>query len=149
MRAARTLRIASACALAGLAGLAQAIEFRSVAAPSMLYDTPSDKGRRVLIAAPGTPVEVVVTLDKWIKVRDASGAITWIAQDALSARRTLQVTADRAVVRSQPDEASPAVFEVVKNVILELAAPAADGWVQVRHAEGGTGYLRIGEVWGL
>ncbi|NLF53204.1 MAG: hypothetical protein GX576_02125 [Thauera phenolivorans] len=149
MRAARSLRIVCAFTLASLAGLAQAIEFRSVAAPAVLYDTPSDKGKRLRIAAPGTPVEVVVTLDKWIKVRDASGSITWIAHDALSAKRTLLVTADRAVVRTQPDEASPAVFEVVKNVVLEFAAPAADGWVQVRHAEGGTGYLRIGEVWGL
>jgi SH3-like domain-containing protein len=145
----RPLHLGLALALTAAAGLAQAIEFRSIATPAVLYDSPSDKGRRLFIATPGTPVEVVVTLDKWIKVRDASGQITWIASDKLSAKRTLQVTAERAVVRSQPAEAATPVFEVVRNVLLDLAEPPAAGWVKVRHAGGGSGYLRVHEVWGL
>ena len=145
----RPLHFALVMALASAAGLAQAIEFRSVATPALLYDSPSDKGKRIFIAAPGTPVEIVVTLDKWIKVRDASGQITWIASDKLSAKRTLQVTAERAVVRSQPAESAAPVFEVVRNVVLDLAEPPAAGWVKVRHAGGASGYLRVGEVWGL
>lgn len=128
---------------------AHAIEYRSVAAPAVLYDAPSDKGKRLYIVSPGTPVEVVVTLEKWIKVRDPGGAITWIERGALAAKRTVQVTATRALVRRQPTESSAPVFEATKDVVLELADAPADGWARVRHADGTSGYVRVNEVWGL
>lgn len=136
-------------ALAGAAASAQGIEFRSVSEPAILFDTPSDQGKRVFIVSPGTPVEVVVNLDKWVKVRDSGGSLTWIERDKLSAQRTLMVTAPSAIVRQQPQADAPVVFEATRAVILELAAPPAAGWVQVRHRDGATGFLRITEVWGL
>lgn len=138
-----------AAVLAVTATAALAIEYRSVSAPSILYDTPSDKGKRLYIVAAGTPVEVVVTLDKWVKVRDAGGTLSWIESGALSDKRTLQVTATRAVVRQRADEASPPVFEVAKDVILEEVEAPANGWIKVRHRDGAQGYLRISEVWGF
>lgn len=140
---------ALAAVLALPAALAHAIEFRSVSEPAILFDTPSEKGKRLFIVTPGTPVEVVVDLDNWVKVRDAGGAITWIERSALSPQRTLMVTADSAVVRQHPERDAPAVFEAARDVVLELAAPPADGWVQVRHRDGASGYVRVTEVWGL
>lgn len=138
-----------AAALILPAGLAQAIDYRSVALPSILFDTPSDKGKPLFIVAPGTPVEVVVVLEGWIKVRDAGGALTWIKSDALKAQRTLMISTPNAVIRQRPDEAAPVVFEAVKDVVLELVAPPAAGWAQVRHTDGAAGYVRVTEVWGL
>jgi SH3-like domain-containing protein len=136
-------------ALALPTAFAHAIEYRSVNAPAILFDAPSEKGKRLFIVAPGTPVEVVVTLDKWVKVRDAGGALAWIESRALADQRTVMVTAARATVRQRAAEDAPATFEAVKDVVLELAAPPADGWVQVRHKDGATGYLRVSEVWGI
>jgi SH3-like domain-containing protein len=135
--------------LALTAGLTHAIDYRSVGEPAVLFDTPSDKGRPLFIVSTGTPVEVVVVLAKWVKVRDPGGAISWIESASLSPQRTLMVTAPNAIVRRAPDPGSEPVFEAVKDVVLELAAPPAAGWVQVRHRDGLAGFVRVTEVWGL
>lgn len=126
-----------------------AIEFRSVAEPAVLYDTPSDKGKKLSIILAGTPVEVVVALDKWVKVRDPGGALSWIDRRALAEQRTVLVTVAQTSVRQEAGDSAPAVFTTVKDAVLNLAEPPANGWVKVRHPDGATGYLRINEVWGL
>lgn len=113
-----------------------------------MYDAPSEKGKRLFIVAPGTPVEVVVTLDKWMKVRDAGGALAWLERGALSDKRTVQVTAQRAMVRQNPAEDAPVAFEAARDVILEFVSKAGNGWIQVRHKDGSSGYLRVNEAWG-
>jgi flagellar basal body rod protein FlgF len=47
------------------------------------------------------------------------------------------------------DTAAPVAFTVARNVVLDFVGINADGWVQVRHADGSGGYLRANEVWGL
>ncbi|HRP75455.1 MAG TPA: SH3 domain-containing protein [Rhodocyclaceae bacterium] len=145
----RNTCLAIALTLAGPAVLAQGIEFRSVSEAAILFDTPSDQGKRLFIVSPGTPVEVVVNLDKWVKVRDSGGSLTWIERDKLGSQRTLIVTAPSAVVRQRPESEAPVVFEATRAVVLELATPPVAGWVQVRHRDGAAGFLRISEVWGL
>jgi SH3-like domain-containing protein len=141
-------------ALAGSVGLlagspALALEYRSVAAPSILYDAPSDQSKKLWVIARHTPVEVVVSLDKWVKVRDMGGGLSWIERSRLAEQRTVQVSAPRATVRQAAEESAPIVFEANRDVVLELAEPPAGGWVKVRHRDGSTGYLRVVEVWGL
>lgn len=138
-----------AVAIAAAAGAAQAIEFRSIAQPAIMFDTPSDKGKRLFIASTDTPVEVIVSLDKWVKVCDAAGALTWVERRALSDKRTLIVTAPRATVRQTPSDGAPVAFEVAQHVVLDYVGQSGDGWVQVRHKDGSAGYLKVGEVWGL
>lgn len=141
--------IALAAALALPAALAQAIDYRSVAEPAILFDSPSDKGKRLFIVAPGTPVEVVVNLDKWAKVRDAGGSINWIERRVLSDKRTVMVTSGRAIVKQRAAADAPPAFEAVKDVVLEVTGNAADGWLPVRHKDGASGFVRVTEVWGL
>lgn len=148
MKPTRKLALATILALA--AAGAQALEFRSVAVPAILYETPSAQGRKLFIISPGTPVEVVVELDQWVKVRDPGGAINWIERKALRAERTVLVTATpSAVARQSPDGAARTSFEVAKDVVLDLVGAPQNGWIQVRHRDGAIGYLRVGEVWGL
>lgn len=140
--------------LVTLAGLlagapSHALEYRSVATPAILYDAPSDQGRKLYIIAKQTPVEVVVSLEKWVKVRDMGGGLTWIERSRLSEHRTLQVSAARATVRQKPEESAPPVFEVSRDVILEFSEVPAAGWVKVKHRDGLGGYVRVHEVWGL
>lgn len=144
-----TRLLALATALMLPAAMAHAIDFRSVSEASILYDAPSTAGKRLYIVAPGTPVEMVVTLDKWVKVRDAGGALTWIERRALAEKRTVIVSSSRAMVRQRAAADAPVAFEAIKDVVLELGGQPADGWLQVRHKDGVTGFVRVNEVWGL
>ena len=131
------------------AGAAQAIEFRSLTEAAIVYDTPSTEGRRLFILRPGTPVEIVVTLDQWIKVREPSGSLSWIERRVLAKRRTLLVTAERAAIRREARDDAALSFEAARNVVVELIETPTLGWARVRHADGLEGYIRASDVWGL
>jgi SH3-like domain-containing protein len=128
---------------------AHALDFKSVgAAPAVLYDAPSEKGRKVFIAPRGMPVEIVLTYGEWTKVRDASGDLFWIESKALTPKRNVIVSAASAKVRASADDAAPVLFSADKSVLFELAEPLASGWVKVRHRDGQSGYVKSTDVWG-
>lgn len=150
----RGVMCAVAVALAAVS--AQAAEFRATADATVLYDAPSAKAKPLFVLGRDVPLEVIVPVEAWIKVRDAGGTIGWVEKRALADRHTLVVRAPVADIRAIPDEAAPVVFRAEQNVLLELAEPAASaattampGWVGVRHRDGQTGYVRISQVFGL
>ena len=134
---------------AGLALPVFAIEYRTVETATVLYDAPSQKGSKLFVIKRDTPVEIVVTLEGWSKVRDAEGGLSWIERKFLAERRSVQVTADRAEVRQKADENSPLLFEAEKNVSLDFLEAAPGGWVKVHHRDGATGFVRANQIWGL
>lgn len=144
-----TFRSALLAAVLSLPLVANAIEFLSVKEPAILYETPSVQGKKLFIISPGTPVEVVVELDQWVKVREAGGAISWIAREALSPQRTVLVTAASAALKERPAGDAPTALEAASGVVLDMVSPPERGWVQVRHRDGGAGYVRVTDVWGL
>ncbi|WP_153111670.1 SH3 domain-containing protein [Propionivibrio limicola] len=131
----------SAAALAG--------EYRSVNAATVLFDTPSQKGNKLFVIKRDTPVEVVVSLEGWSKVRDADGGLSWVEKTYLSEKRTVLVSASRAQIRQKAEEAAPLVFEAEKNVALEYLESVPGGWVKVRHPGGQSGFVRANQVWGI
>jgi SH3-like domain-containing protein len=146
----------------GLAALAfaaacGAAEFRATAdQPTVLYDGPSSKARPQFLYGRDVPVEIIVTVEGWAKVRDAAGTIGWIERKALADKRMLLVRGGPADVRAAAEDGSPVVFRAEPNVLLELAEPATSptttsvpGWVKVRHRDGPTGFVRINQVFGL
>ena len=139
-----------ALSLISAAGAALAIDYRSVNVPAaILYDAPSQQGKKLYLIKAQTPLEVVVRLDGWFKVRDAEGTLAWIESRNLVDRRTLVVTAAKAEIR-QADKAEAAVLaELDKWVAVEFLEAASPGWVKVRHREGAIGYIRSTQVWGL
>lgn len=138
-----------AAALAAVAAPAWALEFRSVAeSAAVLYDAPSAKAKKLYIVNRGYPVEVVVTVEGWIKVRDAAGELTWIESKYLSERRTVMIKVPLASVHQNPDAGAPIVFQAQQNVILDLVEVASGGWLRVRHRDGQTGFIRVSDVWG-
>jgi SH3-like domain-containing protein len=154
---ARALRLGAAASLVvALPLAAHAADFRSTRdAATILYDAPSARAKPLFVYGRDVPVEVLVNVEKWTKIRDASGTIGWIATASLSDKRMLLVRA-RADVHAAPDDASPIVFRADRDVLLELAEPAASpaatanpGWVKVRHRDGQTGYVRITQIFGL
>jgi SH3-like domain-containing protein len=151
------LRGAFALAMTLGAGFAAGAEYRVTAeAPAILYDAPSAKAKPLFVYGRDVPVEILVNVEGWTKIRDATGSIGWMTSKALADKRMLLVRTPMAEVRASPDEAAPIVFRAEHNVLLELAETASSpgttatpGWVKVRHRDGQSGYVRLPQVYGL
>jgi len=143
------LRHAAVVLLSCLALPAAALDYRSVAEPAILFDAPSPKAQPLYVVARGTPVEVVVAVEGWLKVRDSDGAMSWIEQRFVSDRRTVIVRADRAEIRGRPEDRAATVFQAQKDVVLEFVEAGPAGWARVRHRDGQAGYVAVKQVWGL
>ena len=128
---------------------ASAAEFRSVQDnAAVLYDAPSRQATPLFVVSRSYPLEVIVNLEAWVKVRDHAGALTWVEKMALSDKRMVLVTAPSAEARLRPEDGAPAVFSAAQNVALELVEIAPNGWLRVRHSDGAAGFVRAASVWG-
>jgi SH3-like domain-containing protein len=140
-------RLAAACLL--LAATAAEAQFLSVGEnAAVLYDAPSRQAKPLYVVSRHYPVEVIVNLEAWVKVRDHTGALTWVERKLLVEQRTVVVIPPSAEVRQRPEEGAPVAFVAAQNVALELLGTAPGGWLRVRHADGADGYLRANLVWG-
>lgn len=138
-----------AAVLAAMPALASAAEFREVtSAAGVLYDGPSEHARRLFLVPRGTPLELVSSVAGWVKVRDLSGDVLWIAHGDLGEPRHV-IASTLAAVRSAPRRNAELLVQVERGVLLEIidrSAPA--GWIHVRHRDGPVGYVEAIEVWG-
>jgi SH3 domain protein len=140
--------------LVALAGLlvstnVGALEYRSVSeAAAILYDAPSTKAQKIFVLSRGYPVEVVVILEGWTKVRDDTGEFAWIENMRLSDLHTVMIKVASADARQGPSDDAPINFTVEKGVFLELTGMAA-GWAKVRHADGAIGFIKVNQLWGV
>jgi len=138
-----------AAAFCLLALPAAAGEFRVVGEDSaVLYDAPSRQATPLFVVTRHYPLELVVELEAWAKVRDHAGAISWVEKRLLTDKRMVIVTAPSAEAHQRPEDAAPVSFVAAQNVALELLEPAAAGWLHVRHADGADGFLRATACWG-
>jgi SH3-like domain-containing protein len=141
-------RLAAAACLLLAAASAQA-QFLSVGEnAAVLYDAPSRQAKALYVVSKHYPVEVIVNLEAWVKVRDHTGALSWVERKLLVEQRTVVVIPPSAEVRVRPEDGAPVAFIAVQNVALELLGAAPGGWLRVRHADGADGYLRANLVWG-
>jgi len=146
----RIKRIILAGMLMLLPGMAFALDYRSVAVPkAVLFDSPSAQGKKLFVIGQGYPVEVIVDLGQWLKIRDNQGSLTWIEAKQLASKRTVLVTMDHVDIRQSADAASSLVGRAEKDVVLDMLEPAVNGWVKVRHRDGLVGYIPSASVWGL
>ena len=144
------MRALAVSILLALAARAAAAEFRSIAeSGTLMYDAPSVRAKKLFVASRLYPVEIVINIDTWAKVRDHAGDLVWVEKKALSDKRTVIVTAAVAEARQTASEQATLVFQAQQGVALDIAEPPAGGWIRVRHADGATGYVRISQVWGI
>ena len=117
---------------------------------TVMYDAPSDKAKELDEAPRGMPVEVIAGLQGWVKVRDMEGDIAWVLRDDLSERRTV-VASTTVPLYQEPNADAPQWFEAARGVVFELEDDKPDdaGFVRVRHADGQSGYVELGQVWGI
>jgi SH3-like domain-containing protein len=147
-RATRAIRTLLVCVAMSSAS-AFALDFRAVAdAAAILYDAPSARSSKLFVVNKGYPLEVVVSVEGWVKVRDANGTFGWIESKQLTDKRMVMVTVPVAQIRQKSDDNAPVAFQAQQNVLLEMVE-VNGGWVQVRHRTGGTGYVKAQQVWGV
>jgi SH3-like domain-containing protein len=135
--------------LSGAAGSVLALDYRSVNEAAVLFDAPSQKAKPLFVIAAGTPVEVIVSLDAWVKVRDLKGDLAWVERRQLADKRMLQVRAGGAQIRVEANDNAKLVFEAETDVVIELLEPAPAGWARVRHRDGPQGFVKAAQIWGL
>lgn len=147
----RFFRLQATLIVLGLlsASHAQALDFKSIgAAPAVMFDAPSSRGKKVFVAPRNMPVEVILVYGEWSKVRDASGDLSWVESKALAPKRFVIVKAASSRIHVGPEDGSATVFSAEKGVLLELVEPVSSGWVKVRHRDGQSGFAKATEVWG-
>lgn len=128
-----------------------ALEFKSVSvSKAVLYDAPSSSAKKVLLLSQDYPVEIVVNLGDWLKVRDAQGSIHWVEAKQLSNKRMVIVSTAQAEIRQSADVNSNLLATLEKDVLLEVVdAKLTNGWLKVKHRDGVTGYILISSTWGF
>ncbi|MBL8514790.1 MAG: hypothetical protein JNJ55_12440 [Betaproteobacteria bacterium] len=112
------------------------------------YDSPSRQGAKQFIYSRFHPLEVLVRVSGWTKVRDADGGVGWVENAAIGAKRFVMAQGGTAQVRATAQFTAPVAFEAERGVVLEVTGPVADGWLPVAHAGGQAGFVRINQVWG-
>ncbi len=136
-------------ALSAWVASAQAIEYGSVAdVTAILYDSNSTKAKKLFVVSRYTPLEKVVSLASWVKVRDRHGTMAWIERRALSDKNYVVVTVPLAAVRQAPEANSTVLFQVSQNVAMESLGINGGGWIKARHLDGSIGYMKSIDVWG-
>ena len=136
-------------ALLAAIGSARAAEYASVAeGPAILYDSPSTKGSKLFVVSRYMPLEQIVKLNDWIKVRDSTGSIAWIEKRALSSKRFVVVTSDLSPIRQSPEVSAAVLAQIKKQVALEWLENNGSGWAKVRIQDGLTGYIKAADAWG-
>lgn len=137
--------------LAGLFSSASwALEYRSILNDrTVMYDSPSTRGKKLYLASRYYPVEVIVSLESFTKVRDVTGELAWVEKKNLGDKRMVLVNVPLADIRQSPDEKAVLAFQAERNVALELLESAGNGWLKIRHPDGSTGFVRVSQVWGI
>jgi SH3-like domain-containing protein len=139
---------ATALLLLGVSQMTHALDFVSVAEPAILYDANSLKSKKLFVATRYLPLEQVVVLDNWVKVRDNTGKMFWIEKRQLSSKRYVMVIVPSTAVRRSPDDNAEVIFKAAQQLGLEWLESTGTGWVKVSHADGTMGYVKSIDVWG-
>ena len=136
-------------ALAASANAAFALEFRSASKHgAIMYAAPNESAKKVYVVSRGTPFEILAESKEWLRVRDQSGSLAWMQKSDLGKPSLLQVTRTSTVYR-EANKQSAAVFTTEAGLLLELLSNTKTGWLQIKHRDGLTGFIRIEDVWGL
>jgi SH3-like domain-containing protein len=128
---------------------AAAAEFRCVGdSGAVLYDAPSREATPLYVVTRYYPLEIVTQTEAWAKVRDQTGALSWIEKRNLGEKHMVVVTAPRAQAHERAEDAAAVTFTALQDVALELVGVLPGGWLHVRHPDGAEGWLRASLVWG-
>jgi len=118
---------------------------------AFLHEAPSDSTKKSYIVTKGYPLEVIVSLKEWKKVKDHEGLINWIKTSDLSSKRTVLNLKDNNSIYLEPSTVSPMLAKVNENVTLELLdSKKIDDWLKVYSKVGDIeGFIKASDLWGI
>jgi SH3 domain protein len=118
---------------------------------SFLHEAPSDSTKKNFIVTKGYPLEVLVSLKEWKKVKDHQGAINWIQSNHLSTKKMALNFKDNNPIHLEPDKSSPTLAFVAENVLLEvLDNKKIDNWIKVYSKSTEVeGFISTESLWGI
>ena len=107
--------------------------------------------KKCLLLLKDYPLEVLVSLKDWKKVKDHNGKISWIEARNTQDERTVLILKENTVIFNQANDKSHKLANVEKFVVLKLNSAMLIGeWAQVKtQIEGLVGFVNSTEVWGL
>lgn len=118
---------------------------------AFLHEAPSGSTKKLFIVTNGYPLEVIVSLKEWKKVKDHEGFINWIKTSDLSSKRTVLNLKNNNLIYLEPSSESPMLAKVNENVTLELLdEKKIDDWVKVYSKVGDVeGFIKATDLWGI
>lgn len=129
--------------------IADETEFLSISSnAAIMYDAPSLKAEKLFIVNAYFPVQVLVKVEGWTKVKDSNDTIAWIENKFLTERRYVIVIVPFANIYQSADIHSSILFQVQKDVAVEWLDSSMTDWVHIRLQNGQMGYIRSNQVWG-
>lgn len=136
-----------------LCGQAAAITMVSVAGEKVnLRKGPSTQYPIIWELGKGFPLRIIGSQGNWYKVSDFESDVGWIYKDLVSKKPHLIVKANknskaRVNIRSGPGTKYEVVGKAEYGVVFETLK-RGEGWVQVRHETGLTGWIKRSLLWG-
>ena len=133
-------------------GQAAGITMVSVAGEKVnLRKGPSTKYPIIWELGKGFPLRVVRSKGNWLKVSDFESDVGWIYKKLVSKKPHLIVKVNknskaRINIRSGPGTKYEVVGKAEYGVVFETLK-RGDGWVQVRHESGLTGWVKRSLLW--
>ena len=100
----------------------------------------------------GFPLIVLKRSGQWLRVRDFEGTIGWLHKDVVSKSPHMIVkvhknSKKRINIRSGPGTKYRIVAKAYYGVVFETLQQK-DGWVQIQHEKGVTGWVNRSLLWG-
>lgn len=100
----------------------------------------------------GFPLMVLKKKGAWYRVRDFEGTIGWVHEDVTSSTPSMIVKVNKNSnkkinIRSGPGTKHRIIAKAHYGVVL-TTLQQKDGWVQVQHEKGVTGWVERSLVWG-
>ena len=143
-----TIKLGLACSLA-FSSISHSADYRSIIPLKViLYDAPSVEASKLYLLGQGYPVEIIVNLGAWLKVRDAQGGLSWVESKQLSSKK-MALVLSKTDIKIADDVSASLLATVEKDVLLEvLASSNKAGWVKVKHRDGIVGFVALAALWG-
>ncbi len=112
-----------------------------------LRSGPGTKYKVVWQLDKGYPLKVIETRGKWYKVRDFENDTGWIHSSLTSKKPHVIVKKKQVNVRTGPGTDKKRIAMAEKGTVFSTLKQV-NGWVQVRHEQGVTGWVSRKLVWG-
>jgi SH3-like domain-containing protein len=113
-----------------------------------LRSNPSSPHSYVILDAPRYyPLSVRGSENGYFRVKDFEGRDGWIKKSLVQNIPTVVVDVDQANLRSGPGTNFPVVFQVYRGVAFKVIG-SKEGWLQVEHENGESGWIFKSLTWG-